>query len=125
MPIDTEAIRVGGIYATPTNQHRRVTEIDKDGRVHYEARGGNVNSDWGPGATKANPPTLETFANACETVLSLPQDFKGDGDEYLTNNEDETEQHAVNKLGLSGVPPDELTDDARAAVADLKKQLRR
>lgn len=71
MPINISDVCVGGIYATPTNQERRVTEIDGN-HVHYEARGGNVKSAWGPGATKANPPTLATFAEACSHVVSLP-----------------------------------------------------
>jgi len=71
MPILETQIVVGGIYATPTNQERRVTKI-MDGRVYYDARGGNAQNDWGPAHTLANPPTLQTFAQACDRVISVP-----------------------------------------------------
>ena len=71
MPILETQVVVGRIYATPTNQQRRVTKI-KDGKVYYDARGGNVQNDWGPGHIYANPPTLHTFAQACNRVTLLP-----------------------------------------------------
>lgn len=71
MPILESEVVVGGIYATASNQERRVTAID-NGRVRYEARGGNVDGEWGYGSPLANPPRLRTFANACVRVISKP-----------------------------------------------------
>jgi hypothetical protein len=68
MSLDQKKIAVGKCYATPANQHRKVTEI-ADGKVHYLARGGNVKSKWHPGSTKANPPTIEAFAAAVEKEI--------------------------------------------------------
>lgn len=72
MAINPSDVKVGGIYATTTNQERKVTAITAEGRVMYEARSGN-SAQWGPGPTLANPPTLETFVAACERIVSLPK----------------------------------------------------
>ena len=71
MPIPENQVVVGGIYATPNNQERRVTDIN-NGMVYYEARGGNVQNDWGPAHALANPPALATFAQACDRVIYIP-----------------------------------------------------
>jgi hypothetical protein len=71
MPITQTDVVVGGIYATESNQERRVTRIE-NGTVFYESRGGNVKNDWSPGHTLANPPSLENFAAACSRVVSRP-----------------------------------------------------
>lgn len=71
MAILESDVVVGGIYATSSNQHRRVTKIE-GGNVHYESRGGNVQNEWSYGHTKAAPPSLEKFAEACSEVISKP-----------------------------------------------------
>jgi hypothetical protein len=68
MPIPQSDVRVGGIYSAGNNQERRVIKIE-NGRVYYETRSGKEpKSDWGivGSPTKANPPTLATFAKACK-----------------------------------------------------------
>jgi hypothetical protein len=71
MPISAVDVVVGGIYATATNQHRRVVKIVGN-KVYYDSRGGNVMSAWGPGHLKSSPPSLESFVAACERVISKP-----------------------------------------------------
>jgi hypothetical protein len=68
MPIKISDIVVGGVYATTSNQERRVTAIEDD-KVFYESRGGNVKNEWGPGHTLASPPSVEKFAEACDSVI--------------------------------------------------------
>ena len=72
MSIKTTEIVVGGIYGTATNQERRVTKIE-NGKVHYESRGGNVKGDWIYGHPISSPPALDSFAEACDRVISKPQ----------------------------------------------------
>jgi hypothetical protein len=72
MPIDISDVKVGGIYATATNQERRVLEITPAG-VNYESRSGNHKGAWSYGPTKARPPSLENFAAACDRIVSLPE----------------------------------------------------
>jgi hypothetical protein len=69
MPIPVSEVVVGGIYATERNQERRVSRIE-NGRVIYESRGGNVQNEWSPGHTLANPPSIENFAAGCSRVIS-------------------------------------------------------
>lgn len=71
MPIAQSDVVVGGIYATANNQERRVTRID-NGSVYYEARGGNAQNEWNFGSSLSNPPSLESFANACDRIISKP-----------------------------------------------------
>lgn len=71
MPIDISDVVVGGVYSTANNQERRVTQIVND-EVFYESRGGNVQNDWAQGHTLASPPSLESFAAACDNVISKP-----------------------------------------------------
>jgi hypothetical protein len=71
MSIPESDIVVGGIYATASNQERRVTAID-NGRVRYDARKGSAQAEWGRGSLRANPPRLATFANACARTVSKP-----------------------------------------------------
>ena len=71
MPIRISEVVVGGTYGTATNQERRVTKID-GGKVHYESRGGNAKGDWIFGHPISSPPSLESFAEACDRVLSKP-----------------------------------------------------
>lgn len=69
MPIQISDVVVGGIYATANNQERRVSRIDQ-GKVFYESRGGNENNEWAPGHTLASPPSIESFADACDRIIS-------------------------------------------------------
>jgi hypothetical protein len=71
MPILVSEVVAGGIYATENNQERRVVRIEND-HVIYESRGGNVQNEWSPGHTLANPPSIENFAAACSRVISTP-----------------------------------------------------
>jgi hypothetical protein len=71
MPIGIVDIVVGGLYATANNQERHVTKIEH-GKVHYESRGGNVKNEWSYGHSISQPPSLESFAEACDRVLSKP-----------------------------------------------------
>ncbi|MGH8612419.1 MAG: hypothetical protein ACREYF_10355 [Gammaproteobacteria bacterium] len=70
MPIPTSEVVVGGVYATSNNQERRITKIEA-GKGHYESRGGNVKNDWSYGHAKASPLSLESFAEACDKVISV------------------------------------------------------
>ena len=72
MGINASDVRVGGVYATTTNQERKVTEITADGRVRYDARSANSGT-WGPGPNLSNPPSMEKFLEACERVVSQPK----------------------------------------------------
>lgn len=72
MPISVADIVVGGIYGTENNQERRVTKIE-NGKAHYESRGGNVKNEWGYGHSISSPPSLQSFADACDRVISLPK----------------------------------------------------
>lgn len=71
MPIPVSEVVTNGVYATENNQERRILKIE-GGRVFYESRGGNVQNEWAPGHTLANPPTIDTFAEACLCVISKP-----------------------------------------------------
>jgi hypothetical protein len=71
MPISVSEVVVGGIYATESNQERRVIKIE-NGRVIYESRGGNVKNAWSPGHTIDSPPTVENFTAACSRIISKP-----------------------------------------------------
>jgi hypothetical protein len=71
MPISAAEVVVGGIYATATNQHRRVSNIVR-GKVYYDTRGGNVMNKWAPGPPKSSSPSVESFAAACDKVISKP-----------------------------------------------------
>lgn len=49
--------------------------------------------------------------------------YKGEDEDDLPPSADDQNEHEARvALGLAGVPDDEMTDDARAAVADLAKQ---
>jgi len=71
MPISISDVVVGGIYVAGDNQERRVTKIE-DGKAHYESRSGNLKNEWSYGHAKTNPPSLESFAQACTSVVSKP-----------------------------------------------------
>ena len=71
MPIPVSDVVVGGVYATATNQERRVLAI-VGGKVHYESRSGNLKNPWGSGHIKSAPPGIEKFAADCERVISKP-----------------------------------------------------
>jgi hypothetical protein len=71
MTISTKDVVIGGIYATATHQERRVTKIEA-GKVFYEARSEKLKNAWDPGHALASPPSLESFAAACERVVSKP-----------------------------------------------------
>ncbi len=71
MPISISDVVVGGIYVAGANQERRVTKIEGE-KVHYESRSGNIKNDWIYGHAKGIPPSLESFAQACTSVVSKP-----------------------------------------------------
>lgn len=71
MSIDISEVVVGGVYSTANNQERRITKI-VGGNVYYKSRGGNANNDWSPGHTLANPPSIASFAEACDQIKSIP-----------------------------------------------------
>ncbi len=68
MPLKPSEIAVGKCYVTSTDQARKVTEIT-DGNVLYLARSHKLKNEWHPGSTKANPPSLETFAAAVDSEI--------------------------------------------------------
>lgn len=76
MPLPTTDIFIGKCYRTVAGQERRVTNIFSDDkglkRVRYYARGGHVNGPWEWAATKANAPTLATFAEAVDMEIDCP-----------------------------------------------------
>lgn len=61
MGISTNEIEIGYEYQTPNNQDRVVLGYDKDGRVVYGSRGGNVKNPY----TIREACTKERFADAC------------------------------------------------------------
>lgn len=63
---------VDGVYVAGANQHRRVTNIE-DGKVHYDSRSGNSKGAWSFGHAKGIPPSLDSFAAACTSVISKPE----------------------------------------------------
>lgn len=71
MPIPVSEVVVNGIYGTDSNQERRVSKIE-NGKVFYESRSGNFQSEWLPGHTLANPPSIDTFSEACSRVILKP-----------------------------------------------------
>ena len=71
MPISISDVVVDGMYVAGANQERRVTKIE-DGKVHYESRSGNLKNEWSYGHAKGIPPSLESFAQACTSVISKP-----------------------------------------------------
>lgn len=72
MPISEGDLVVGGVYATANNQERQALKIE-DGKVSYNARGGNVKSDWHLGHAINNPPSIKTFIEAVDHVISKPE----------------------------------------------------
>lgn len=71
MPISISDVVVGGIYVAGANQERQVTKIE-DEKVHYLSRSGNLKNEWGYGHNKTTPPSIESFAQACTSVVSKP-----------------------------------------------------
>ncbi|MGD9802299.1 MAG: hypothetical protein AB7E81_06745 [Hyphomicrobiaceae bacterium] len=74
MGVDPKAIEVGNCYVTNMKQVRRVTDITDDGKVHYDARGRKSSDPWGPGSTKANPPSIEKFADDVDRKVRCDYD---------------------------------------------------
>jgi deoxyribose-phosphate aldolase len=73
MPINPTTVKPGRVFITKTQQLRFVTQIAA-GRVSYMTKSGKpdkVKTRWGYAATKANPPKVETFANAVENEVYL------------------------------------------------------
>ncbi|MCE7535618.1 hypothetical protein [Aliivibrio fischeri] len=71
MTIKKTDVVVDGVYETSTGQQRKVTKIDGD-RVHYLSRGKDNSKPWTYGHTLANPPTLDTFVEACSVIIGKP-----------------------------------------------------
>ncbi|MDQ7812880.1 hypothetical protein [Brevundimonas sp.] len=75
MALPISDIVIGQCYRTAAGQERRVLNIfgaDNAKRVRYYSRGGNVDGAWGWPGTKANPPTLEAFAEALDKKIDCP-----------------------------------------------------
>jgi len=71
MPIQRNTLKIGGVYATPNNQHRVILGCDSTGRIVYASKGGNVKNQTynHTVACKAS-----TFCRACNTCLpSMPK----------------------------------------------------
>ena len=66
MSIAPQDLQVGRCYATPENQHRRITKIE-DGKVTYESWGGNVG--YQGGSLSRTTASADTFLNAVEKVI--------------------------------------------------------
>lgn len=71
MPIRREDVKEGHCYATPNNQHRRVTKVSA-GNVTYQSWGGNAG--YQGGSLRRNTTGLDTFVKAIEK--ELPCDAK-------------------------------------------------
>lgn len=70
MSIPVDQIVANGIYKTATNQLRKVIRIfnDEQNRVCVEYKSKSANYPERPfeiAHTKANPPLIKSFANAC------------------------------------------------------------
>lgn len=63
MPIDIADIKKGSVYRTKNNQERLVLGWDKDGRVVYSSRGGNVMNPFHNCHVRCSE---QHFANAVE-----------------------------------------------------------
>lgn len=72
MPIAISDIQAGWVYRTLTNQERLVLGWDKDGRVVYSSRGGNVKNPFKNNHTRCSS---DRFAEKCETKLRQVNDI--------------------------------------------------
>jgi hypothetical protein len=77
MPVNQSQVQVGRFFVTPgpNSQLRKVTAMPLDSqsrvRVEYVAKSAKLKGRaFAPAGTKANPALLNTFANACDRVLS-------------------------------------------------------
>lgn len=66
MPINATDIEKGWVYRTNTNQERLVLGWDKDGRVVYSSRGGNVMNPFKGNHTRCSE---SKFAEKCDTKV--------------------------------------------------------
>lgn len=72
MAIAISDIEAGWVYRTPTNQERLVLGWDKDNRVVYSSRGGNVKNPFQGIHTRCS---AERFAEKCEAKLRQVTDL--------------------------------------------------
>lgn len=75
MTVQPSELKVGAIYVTPAKkgsarQYRRIDEI-KNGRVFYSSCGEIALREWKRPHTLSNPPLIDTFCKAVES-LHLP-----------------------------------------------------
>jgi hypothetical protein len=68
LAVDPTTVAKGKCYQTPSNQHRRVYEVDADS-VTYESWGGNVGHT---GHLHRQTINRNTFAAAVETEIPCP-----------------------------------------------------
>jgi hypothetical protein len=99
MPILESKIKVGGIYKTPTNQERKIVEINR-GKVIWLSRG-NGKGKFIPGHTKSAPTPIAKFCKDCDRILFPPeQNIK-----YLilrvVQNDNNWEKPSKGRLGIS------------------------
>ncbi len=79
MQISVSDIQKGWIYRTPTNQERLVLGWDKDDKVVYSSRGGNVMNEFKNSRTTSS---AETFAQACSEKVREVSDI----DKFIDDN---------------------------------------
>jgi len=72
MPIDQSKVVIGGVYATASNQERKVVDILPGDLVKFDARSPN-SGKWTPHSVLGKEPSREKFASECERVVSLPK----------------------------------------------------
>jgi hypothetical protein len=72
MAIAKDDLVEGGIYVTPMNQLRQITEINGD-EVHYQSKSGNYPSRSWWGHPKTNAPSIETFCADVDRRLTIQE----------------------------------------------------
>jgi len=78
MSVQDSEVQAGAFFVTPTEQLRKVTQIETDAqsrvRVHYLSKSAKIaGREFNFGHTKANPPLIENFISDCDHVLSTAE----------------------------------------------------
>ena len=92
MPIDSAEVEIGGIYSAGNGQIRKVIGLldnrNGDTKVEYEAKSGNIrNRKFELGHNKSQPPSLDSFCNACHSRLNDEEIGQLVVDEIVTREE--------------------------------------
>lgn len=66
MPILNSQIVIGGVYATPKNQHRVILGRDSNGKIVYSHKGGNTNLGFQKPCYRS---AEARFCKACSKIL--------------------------------------------------------